>query len=184
MRGLSKSFGDVRALDGVDLDVAPGHGDRPARPQRRRQDDRGARHGDAAGARCRRGVGRRAGRRQGCGQGARADRPRRTVRGDRREPHGPGEPRHGRPPVRDEPRRGDRARARAAGPLRARPRRRDGRPRRTPAACGAGWTSGRRSSPSRRCSSSTSRRRAWIRAAASKSGRRSRSSSPRVAPCC
>ena len=63
VRGLSKSFGDVRALDGVDLEVAPGHGARPARPQRRRQDDRGARHGDAAAARRRRGLRRRPRRR-------------------------------------------------------------------------------------------------------------------------
>ena len=44
------------------------------------------------------------------------------------------------------------------------------RPRRTPAACAGAWISRRRSSPSRRCCSSTSRRRDSIRAAGSSSG--------------
>ena len=43
-------FGDVRALDGIDLDVARGIDARRARPQRRRQDhpDPGAHHPDPA----------------------------------------------------------------------------------------------------------------------------------------
>ena len=46
--GLVKSFGDVRALDGVDLEVAPGTVLGLLGPQRRRQDDRRARPDDAA----------------------------------------------------------------------------------------------------------------------------------------
>ena len=63
-RGLVKSFGDVRALDGVDLEVAARHRARPARPQRRRQDDRRARPHDAAAARRRRRPRRRPRRRR------------------------------------------------------------------------------------------------------------------------
>ena len=36
--GLRKSYGDKVVLDGIDLTVAAGHGLRPARPERRRQD--------------------------------------------------------------------------------------------------------------------------------------------------
>ena len=58
-------------------------------------------------------------------------------------------------------------------------------PRRpTAAACGAGWTSRPRSSRRRRCCSSTSRRRAWTRARGSTCGRRSRTSWPRARRCC
>ena len=45
--GLVKSFGDVRALDGVDLEAPAGHRARAARPQRRGQDDGRARADDA-----------------------------------------------------------------------------------------------------------------------------------------
>jgi len=52
------------------------------------------------------------------------------------------------------------------------------------AACAAAWTSPRRSSPARPCCSSTSRPRAWIPAAAWSCGRRSRPSSRRGPRCC
>ena len=45
-----------------------------------------------------------------------------------------------------------------------------GRPRPTPAACAGAWTSRPRSSPNRPCCSSTSRRPGWTRAAASACG--------------
>ena len=38
-RGLKKSYGDVRAVDGLDLEIRAGRVLRPARPERRRQDD-------------------------------------------------------------------------------------------------------------------------------------------------
>ena len=38
--GLGKRYGDLWAVRHLDLDVAPGHRPRPARPQRRRQDHR------------------------------------------------------------------------------------------------------------------------------------------------
>ena len=63
VNGLVKSYGDVRALDGVDLVAGAGHRARPARPQRRRQDDRGAHPHDAAAARRRQRPRRRARRR-------------------------------------------------------------------------------------------------------------------------
>ena len=51
VEGLEKSYGAVRALCGVELHRADGHGARAARPERRRQDDRGPDPRDAAGAR-------------------------------------------------------------------------------------------------------------------------------------
>ena len=126
VRGLVKSFGEVRALDGVDLEAAPGTVLGCARPERRRQDHRrpGAHHpagpgrGQRPGGRARRGAGRRA--------AAGPHRPGRAVRGHRRQPHRRGEPRHGRPPLRRAAALGPPAGARAARALR--PRRR-GRPR-------------------------------------------------------
>ena len=76
--------------------------------------------------------------------------------------------------------RGDRARRASCSSASTSPTPPAGRRRRTRAACAAAWTSARRSSPSRRSCSSTSRRPAWTRAAASSCGRRSRSSSPRA----
>ena len=55
--GLVKTYGDVTALDGLDLDGAGGHRAGPARPQRRRQDHHRAHPHHPARAR------RRAGRR-------------------------------------------------------------------------------------------------------------------------
>ena len=48
---LGKSFGDVEALKGVSFDVPVGTRARPARPERRRQDDRGAHPHHAAPSR-------------------------------------------------------------------------------------------------------------------------------------
>ena len=55
VEGLTKSFGDVRALRGIDLSVPRGHGARRARPERRGQDHRGAHPDHAAAARTRAG---------------------------------------------------------------------------------------------------------------------------------
>ena len=49
--GLRKRFGTTQALDGVDLAARERHGARRARPQRRRQDHRGAHPGHAAARR-------------------------------------------------------------------------------------------------------------------------------------
>ena len=75
--GLCKRFGDTVALDGLDLRRRAGQGRRPARTQRRRQDDRRARLHDADQARRRPGVHRRhrRARRADAGQGARSGSP-------------------------------------------------------------------------------------------------------------
>ena len=39
VRGLQKTFGDVRAIDGLDLTVATGAGPWPRRTERRGKDD-------------------------------------------------------------------------------------------------------------------------------------------------
>ena len=119
VRGLRKSFGDVVALDGVDLGVPPGTvlgllGPNGAGKTTAVRVLATLLKPDAGEAQR-----RRPRRRARGGRRARADRPGRPVRRDRREPHRPGEPRHGRPPVRHGPRGGDRPRARAAGALRA-----------------------------------------------------------------
>ena len=113
--GLVKVYGsrknEVRALDGVDLDGRGRHRARPARPERRGQDDDRPhpRHAAAAGRRPRDGRGLR--RRPRRAVGARGDRPLRAVRGGRREPDRAREPLDVRPalPARPAPRR-------AAGP--------------------------------------------------------------------
>ena len=142
-----------------------GHGARPARPQRRRQDHRRARDDDAAHARRRR------------GRASPASTPCATPRA-LRERIGLA----GQYAAVDENLTGEEnlvmvgrlyGERRAAAKARGRPSCSSastsptppsGRSRRTPAACAAGSTSRPRSSPSRRCSSSTSRRRAWTRA--------------------
>ena len=138
VEGLVKTFGDVRALDGVDLETPRRHRARPAGPQRGREDHRRARHDDAAGPRRRHGPGRRAGHRQGRNRAAGEDRAGRPVRRGRREPHRAGEPDDGRPPVRGGPQvakaRGTRA-DRALRPRRCRqPARQDLLGRHAPAA--------------------------------------------------
>ena len=54
-RGLVKRYGDLVAVDGIDFDVAPRRGLRPARAERRRQDDDGRDPRGPARARRRRG---------------------------------------------------------------------------------------------------------------------------------
>ena len=51
VRGLRKCYGDKVVLDGIDLTVDARHGLRPARPERRRQDDDRAHPRHAAAAR-------------------------------------------------------------------------------------------------------------------------------------
>ena len=99
IEGLRKSYGDVEALCGIDLEVETGHRARPARPERRREDDRGADPDHAAAARRRQRPGRRPRRGRRRGRAARPDRPRRPVRRRRREPDRLREPRDGRPPL-------------------------------------------------------------------------------------
>ena len=124
VRGLVKRFGDVRALDGVDLIARQGQVLGLLGPNGAGKTtlvrvlatllkpDAGSAQRARPGRAARRCV------------AARADRAGRPVRGGRRKPHRPGEPDDGRPAVRV--RSGDRqgARARAAGALRPRRRRR------------------------------------------------------------
>ena len=63
VRGLTKRYGDVQAVDGIDFEVAPRRGLRPARAERRRQDDDGRDPRGPARARRRRGDRARRGRR-------------------------------------------------------------------------------------------------------------------------
>ena len=108
VRALGRRFGDVVALDGLDLAIAAGHRVRPARPQRRRQDDARAHPGDAAAADRRQRARARPRRRRRAAGGAPAHRPRRPVRRGRRGAHRAREPRDGRaavPPARAGPRR-------------------------------------------------------------------------------
>ena len=184
IQGLVKSFGAVRALDGVDLEAAQGTvlgvlGPNGAGKTTAVRILATLLEPDAGSARV---VGLDVV--QGRAGAAREDRPGRAVRRGRRPPDRPGEPRHGRPAVRDEARRRARAAGRSSSSASTSPTPPGARPRATRAACAAGSTSPRRSSPGRRCSSSTSRRPASTRAAASGCGRRSRSSSPRARPSC
>ena len=120
--GLTKSFGKVRAVKGRGPGGGGGHGLRAARAERRGEDHHDphphhpprARRGHGHGG----GVRRRAGR----GPAAAGDRPRGAVRGGRREPHRPREPRDGGAPVPPPAGRGPAARGRCAGAVRARRR--------------------------------------------------------------
>ena len=141
--GLKKSYGEVLALDGVDLAVppAPCSGcSAPTAPARR---PRAHPHHAAAARRGRAAVPGSTSSRDAAAR-ARADRPRRAVRRGRREPHRPREPRDGRPAL--PPVAGAR-RAPARGELLERFELADAadRPVRRPtrAACGAGSTSPR-----------------------------------------
>ena len=120
--GLGKSYGGAGARRG--RPERPGrHRARPARPERRRQDDRGPHPHHAAAARRRQRPRRRPRRRERGGGAADRDRPRRPVRGGRREPDRLREPGDGRPPL--PPAEGRAARPRAERAARAlRPRRR------------------------------------------------------------
>ena len=162
-----KSFGDVHALDGVDLEAAPGTvlgvlGPNGAGKTTAVRVLTTLLAPDAASARV---AGLDVVR--DAAAAPLADRPRGPVRGRRREPDRPREPDDGRPPLRPRARRAPSgARRRAARALRARRGRRAAPPRPTRAACAAGSTSPPRSSRARRCSSSTSRPPASTRAAA------------------
>ena len=164
--GLVKSFGDVRALDGVDLEVAAGHAcsgcSAPTARARRRPCASSPRccKPDAGTVRGR-GPRRRPRRRRA----ARADRPRRPVRGGRREPHRPREPRRWSAASTASAARRPSAAARSCSSASTSSTPPSARPRPTRAACAGGSTSPPRSSPARRCSSSTSRRPASTRAA-------------------
>ena len=185
VEGLTKSFGDVHALRGIDLSVPRGHGARRARAERRGQDDGGAHPDHAAAAR------RRAGRGRGPRRGA-ARPPRCAARSAC-----PGSP---RPSRRSSPagrtwrsigrlyhlsRPDARSRAdRAAGAVRPGRRRRPARQdllRRHAAPPGPGRQPGR---PARRCCSWTSRRPAWTRGPGWACGTSSGRWSPAARRCC
>ena len=93
VEGLTKSFGDVHALRGIDLVVPRGHGARRPRAERRGQDDRRAHPHHPAAAGQGPGTGRGPRRRPAGSRGPPLDR---AVRAVGRHPggaHRPGEPR-------------------------------------------------------------------------------------------
>ena len=169
-RGLRKRYGDTFALDGFDLDVSRRLGARAPRAERRRQEHGRPHLRHADPHRRGRGPRRRVRRPHPARAGALGDRPGRAVGGARRDPPRTREPRDVRPPARPRPP----PRRRRAPPSCWRrwtsPTRRTARCRPTPAACGAGSTSPPRSSPDRRCCSSTSRRPGSTRAGGPTSG--------------
>ena len=138
--GLVKTFGDVRALDGVDLDVPEGTVLGLLGPERRGQDHRRARPDHPAAARQRQGRRRGHRRAEAPQRGPPLDRPVRPVRRGRRVPDRPREPPDGRPALPDE-----RARRRRPGRTSCwsgstSPTPPTAPPRPTPAACAAGST--------------------------------------------
>ncbi len=183
VRGLVKSFGEVRALGGVDLDVATGTvlgllGPNGAgkttlvRVLTTLLTPMAARPPSSASTWCTTPA--------SCAP----DRAGRSVRRGRREPDRAGEPDDGRAPVRPHAPRGE-GRAAASCCSASTSTDAGGRAaRRTRAGCGDGSTWRRRSSPSRRCCSSTSPPPALTRAPGSGCGRRSRRWWPRARPCC
>ena len=98
--GLVKTFGDTRAVDGVDLAVRARHGLRRPRPERRRQDDDDPHARHAAAARRRHRAGARPRRRRRGRRRARPRQPHRPARLGRRGPDRPREPRPARPAAR------------------------------------------------------------------------------------
>ena len=64
VRGISKSYGNVEALRGVDLDFPSGQADQPARPERLREDDAAEDHRRAGRGRCRHDLRQRPARQQ------------------------------------------------------------------------------------------------------------------------
>ena len=98
--GLEKRFGPTVALAGLDLEVARGHDPGRPRPQRRRQDHRGADPDHACAARRRPRPRRRPRRRCRGRRGAAPDRRHRPGRHARRGALRPPEPGHDRPPER------------------------------------------------------------------------------------
>ena len=144
--GLVKTFGDVRALDGVDLDVPEGTVLGLLGPN-------GA--GKTTAVRCpdhpapaRQRQGRRRGHRraQAPQRGAALDRPVRPVRRGRRIPDRPREPPDGRPALPDEGEGRRRPARTSCWSSSTSPTPPTAPPRRTPAVCAAGSTSRRRSS--------------------------------------
>jgi len=118
--GLVKRFGTFRlALAGVDLAVARRHGARLARTQRERADHRRAHPHDDPPTRRWSSRGARLRRVQAPAGGAHPHRLAGQVRRRRREPHGPREPHHGRPPRPSASRWHRAARRGASRPIRA-----------------------------------------------------------------
>ena len=103
VRGLVKTFGEVRALDGIDLEVARGTVLGILGPNGAGKTTTVRILADAAQARRGQRPRRRARRRPRRRRAARPDRPRRPVRRRRRAPDRRREPRDGRPPLRHEP---------------------------------------------------------------------------------
>ena len=183
VEGLVKSFGDVRALDGIDLEARTGTVLGLLGPNGAGQDDRGPHPDDAAASRTR-GSARVAGfdvvREAAAlrehiglaGQYAAVDE---NLTGLENLTMVGRLYRLGRG--------GARARRRSCSSASASWRPPAGSSRPTRAACAAGSTSPRRSWRGRRCCSSTSPRPGSTRAAASTCGRRSRASSPTGPPC-
>ncbi len=169
--GLVKTYGSVRALDGLDLAVPEGTVLGAARAERRRQDDVRPHPDHAARSRTPAGRGRRDRRAAPTARGPQGDRPLRAVRRGRRVPHRLREPRHDRPAVPPRPVQGAGRAPASCSSSSTWPTRPTGRSRPTPAACAAGSTSPARSSPGRRCCSSTSRPPGSTRAAGPTCGR-------------
>ena len=109
-RGLRKRFGRTEVLSGLDLAVPSRHRVRPARAERRGQDDDHQHPHDARAGRLGHGAGRRPRRRRRRRGGEAPHQPHRPVRGGRRRAHRHGEPRHDGPALRA---RAPRGRARA-----------------------------------------------------------------------
>ena len=145
-RGLTKRYGDVVAVDRLDLVVPTGSVVALLGPERRREDHHGADDRHARPADVGHRDGRRPRRRRRGRRGPSADLAHRPVRRARPEPHGPREPPPRRRAARSRP--GDRppcgGRARRA--LRRRPSSPTARSARSPAASGAAWISPRASS--------------------------------------
>ena len=158
---------------------------RAARAERRRQVDRGQDPDDAGEARCGRALGRRDRRRRAPRPRAPHDRRRRAGLGRRHPGHRPREPASAGPALRDARRRARAARPGAARAVRARRGRRPDRAGLLAAGCSGASTSRWRSSTTRRCCSSTSRRPGSIPRSAPTCGTRSRGWPASTArPCC
>ena len=182
VEGIARSFGETRALAGVDVSVPEGGVRRPARAQRRGQDHPHPHLVDADRTRRRHRDRRRVRRGEATDRGAPLDRPRRSVRGGRRDAHRTREPRDGRPALAAVEVVGRGARRRSARPREPHRRRRPAaqdvlrrhaashRPRRRPRRRAHGYC----------CS--TSRPPGSIRPTGSTCGRSSATSSTRAPP--
>ena len=177
LRGVAKSYGQVRAVRGIDLAIAARRDRGPARPQRRRQVDHPRPRPRPRHA--------RPGRRSACsgapGRGGRYRLDRRDAadrRADQRAvgPRGAGDARLAVP----RPDAGRRGHRRAP----TSPTSPTGAPTSCRAARPSGCASPSRSSPTRGCSCSTSRRSPSTSRPAARSGRRCAASPPAGAPSC